>query len=460
MNLLLFALLGYVALQIGVAYWASRRTGDDVDYLVAGRRLGLFAVALSVFATWFGGETVIGSSAIIAEEGLAGARAEPFGYAICLLLMAFLIAAQFRKRGYITLADFFRDRFGPKAEAAAALVSIPTSVIWAAAQLLALATILSVIAGIDVGVTLVAATVLVIGYTMLGGLLASVMTDVLQGAVLFIGLVILLVLMIGSAGGVGPALAAIDPVRLTLLPEGESWIARLDVWMIPILGSIVAQEPIARFLGAKSPKTARNGGVLAAGLYLMVGFIPLAFGLIGPAIGLHAGEGDLFLPVLAQSLMPPVLFVVFAGALFSAVLSTVDSAILAASGLATENLYVRARPKADAKEKLLAARVFTALAGLAALFVATSGETIYGLVEIASSLGSAGLLVSVLIGLNSRLGGEASVLAAILSGLATILIAGWIYDIPGAFMLSIACAAGGYLLAPPLARRAAQGARR
>ena len=438
------AVFGYVILQLAIAAWASRRTASDTDYLIAGRRLGVIAVGLSVFATWFGGETVLGSTATIAREGLAGARAEPFGYAITLLLMALLIAGQFRKRGYVTLADFFRDRFGPRAETLAVLVAIPTSVIWAAAQLLAMATLMAVVTGMGVLPMLLAATGLVIVYTSLGGLLGDVITDMMQGAILLVGLVLLLALMLAAAGGPGAALAAIDPERLRLVAPGESWVERLDVWMIPILGSLVAQEPIARFLGARSAAVARTGGLIAAGLYLLVGLIPLAFGLIAPGLGIETGEGDLFLPVLARELMPSFLFVIFAGALFSAVLSTVDSALLAIAALATENIYARIRPASDQRERLKIARILTVTAGIAALLIALSGETIYGLVELASSLGSAGLLICVLAGLHNRAGGEISAIAAILCGLAAILLAEWVFAVPGAFMLSIAAAALAY----------------
>ncbi|TGY89945.1 sodium:solute symporter [Marinicauda algicola] len=445
--MMLAALAGYVLLQLAIAYWASRKIAGDADYLVAGRRLGLFAVGISVFATWFGGETVIGSTATIATEGIAGARAEPIGYALCLILAALLVAGQLRARGYMTLADFFRDRFGPRAEVAAALVAIPTSVVWAAAQLLALASIIAVVAGLPVQLTLVGAAGLVIVYTLLGGLLGDVITDIVQSVVVLTGLVLLLVLLFMRAGGIGEGLAMIQPEQLVLVPEGESWIARLDAFAIPILGSIVAQEMIARFLGARTARIAVRGGLIAGAAYLVVGFIPLTFGLIAPHLGFDPAEGDLFLPNLARDLLPGALFVVFVGSLFSAVLSTVDSALLAVSALSTENIYARLRPEADEREKLVAARVLTVAAGLCAYAVATSGETIYGLVEIASSLGSAGLLVSLLVGLRTRFGGEASALAALAGGLATIAVAEYVFAVPGAFMLSILMAGLAYALA-------------
>lgn len=445
--MILAALCVYILIQLAIAVWASRRMSTHTDYLVAGRKLGFWAVGISVFATWFGGETMMGSTATIADEGLAGARAEPVGYALCLIVAALLVAGRLRAAGYLTLADFFRDRFGGRAEIASAMVSIPTSIIWAAAQLLALASIIAVASDIPVGWALVGASLLVIAYTLLGGLLGDVVTDILQSLVVLAGLVILTITLFGRAGGVEEALALIDPAQLVLIAPGESWIERLDAFAIPILGSIVAQEMIARFLGAKSAKIAVRGGLMAGGLYLLVGCFPILFGLVGPGLGFDPAAGDLFLPNLALDLLPSALFVVFAGALFSAVLSTVDSALLAVSGLATQNLYSRVRTDASAAEKLLAARGFTVLAGLLAYLVATTGETIYGLVELASSLGSAGLLVSLLIGLHSRFGGEWSALCALASGLVAIWLGDFVFGIPGAFMASILAALAGYVLA-------------
>lgn len=444
--MILAALILYILIQLGIALWASRKMSTHTDYLVAGRRLGFWAVGISVFATWFGGETIMGSTATIADEGLGGARAEPVGYAICLIVAALFVAGQLRAKGYLTLADFFRDRFGPRAEVASACVSIPTSIIWAAAQLLALASIIAVASDLPVEWALVGASLLVICYTLLGGLLGDVVTDILQSAIVLIGLIVLTFALFGRAGGFDEAMALIDPSQLVLIAPGESWLERLDAFAIPILGSIVAQEMIARFLGSKSAKIAVRGGLMAGGLYLAVGFFPVLFGLVGPGLGFDPEAGDLFLPNLAMDLLPSALFVVFAGALFSAVLSTVDSALLAVSGLATENLYSRVRTKASPQEKLLAARGFTVVAGVMAYVVATTGETIYGLVELASSLGSAGLLVSLLIGIRSQFGGEWSALAALASGLLAIWLGDFVFEIPGAFLFSILAALAGYVL--------------
>ena len=116
----------YFVLQLAIAYWASRHIKSEGDFLVAGRTLGLGLVAVSLFATWFGAETVMGSSAMVAEEGLSGARADPFGYALTLLGMGLLLAYQLRKKNYLTIGDFLKDRFDRRVEFLGSLILIPS----------------------------------------------------------------------------------------------------------------------------------------------------------------------------------------------------------------------------------------------------------------------------------------------------------------------------------------------
>ncbi len=143
------ALVGYLILQFTIAWIASRTIKVEADYFLAGRKLGVFAIAMSVFATWFGAESVMGSSGAVAAECLAGGRADPIGYTICLLAMATFIAYKMREAGVVTFVDFFRERFGDTANWLAALLTIPTSVVWASAQLLAMGQIIADVTSLE-----------------------------------------------------------------------------------------------------------------------------------------------------------------------------------------------------------------------------------------------------------------------------------------------------------------------
>ena len=299
------ALVGYLILQFGIAFIASRTIKVEADYFVAGRKLGVYAVAMSVFATWFGAESVMGSSGAVAAEGLAGGRADPFGYTICLLAMATFIAFKMREAGVITFVDFFRERFGRTANWFAALLTIPTSIIWASAQLLAMGQIVGEVTGLETNIGLLIGATVIIVYTTVGGLLGDVITDIVQGTILIVSLLILLVVVLVSHQF---PLDQIKPEQLTLIALGDdgqpqSLLATLDAWMVPILGSLVAQEAISRFLGARTPSVARMGCYWAAGIYLVIGSVPVLLGLLGTAVG-FPGHGSGSLPAAARQPVP------------------------------------------------------------------------------------------------------------------------------------------------------------
>lgn len=408
----------YVATQIGVGLYMARNIKTEADFFLAGRSVGLIAITFSIFATWFSAETIIGSSAAIAEGGLAGGRAEPLGYALCLFAMGWLIAGAFRERGYDNLAAFFRDRFSPTSEFLAAVITIIVSTIWAAAQLLALAVMLQAALGLEQQWTLLAATIVIIAYTTSSGIVGDIYTDIIHGVVLIVGLVAMLFAVAEALGGFGPMLAKIQPVQLSVFAEGETWLAQIDQWAIPILGSLVTQEVIARFLSAKSAQAAKTATYAAGVLYLMLGAVPVLIALAGAhVVPPPDGDAEAFLPTLAAQILPPFIYIIFAGALISAVMSTTNSNVLSVSSMVSLTLLRAMRRSEDVKAQLWSARVATVAACLAAYLIASSGQTIIALITLTSVWGQAGILVAVLIGINSGYGGQRAALWAIMAGL-------------------------------------------
>ena len=177
MSPLLFAILGYLVVQFGIGVWASRRVKDEADYLLAGRSLGYPLATFSFFATWFGAETVMGSAGTAYASGVSLANAEPFGYGLCLVGMGLIFARPLWRRQLTTLADLFRTRYSHRVERVAAAILIPSSILWAAAQLRALGHVLSLAGTFDLDTAIGVATAFTILYTTFGGFLADAVTD-------------------------------------------------------------------------------------------------------------------------------------------------------------------------------------------------------------------------------------------------------------------------------------------
>jgi SSS family solute:Na+ symporter len=437
-----FAVLGYVALQLVIGYFASRGIRSEKDYLLAGRKLGPGLVFFSVFATWFGAETCIGAAGKAYANGLSGVRADPFGYATCLLLMALVLAVPLWQRGYTTLGDLFRERFGPRAEKVAVLVMVPSSVMWAGAQVRAFGQVLTTASGAPdehnaLLMTTLAAGVVIL-YTTVGGMLADAYSDLIQGIVLITGL--LLVLVFAFTSGDMAQLGAIDAARLSLVAEGESFIDVAESWAVPIFGSLVAQELVSRVVAARSARVARNAALLAVPFYLGIGLIPVVVGLLGSVVTPGIADPEHVLPATAARYFSPLLVVVFQGAIVAAILSTVDTTLIASGSLVAHNLYIPLRPGVSERHKLLANRSAVAVFGVVAYGLALSSDSVYELVEAASAFGSAGILVCVLFGLFTKLGGEKTALATLVTGVSVYAVQAHLIEASFPFLSSIGSA--------------------
>jgi Na+/proline symporter len=455
-NWVLAAILGYVALQLAIGVVASRRVKTEADYLIAGRSLGGPVLVFTVFATWFGAETCVGAAGEMHEAGLAGGSADPFGYAFCLLLFGLLFAVPLRSRNLMTLADLFRQRFSPGVERLAAIIMIPTSVFWAAAQVRAFGQVLAHNAGfMDELAAVSLATGVVLLYTLVGGLLADAWTDVVQGILLMIGLAVLGVIVIGELGGVGPALAAVPREKLALVTEGSSLLDVLNEWAVPVIGSVTAQELVARVVAAKTPRIARRATVVAAGLYLVFGLIPVFIGLVASQLVPGELHAERVLPAVAEHYLSTVPYVLFAGVLVSAILSTVDSTLLVAGSLLSHNVVAPLVPGLGDRGRLRAARAGVFVFGLCAWGLALGSEDVAGLVEEASGFGSAGVFVITAFGLFTRVGRTASAAAALWTGLLVWIAVHWLWPVPADYMWTLAAAVAVYVGVAALTRTAA-----
>ncbi|MEZ6038802.1 MAG: sodium:solute symporter [Planctomycetota bacterium] len=395
---MLILLFAFVLVQLLVAVWAMRRVESEDDFLVAGRRLGPTLAGASIFATWFGAESCVGAAGTAYEEGFSWASPEPFAYGLCLVLSGLLFTARLWRLGITTMADFFARRFGRSTELLSAALLLPASLLWAAAQVRAFGHVVAInsdgLIGPQLAIAIAAA--IAIAYTVTGGLLADVYTDVLQCGALVLGLVVLgIAVWINLPDAVTPLVPATAPLAAAASPDA-GWLQKIDDWAIPIFGSIVAQEVISRSLAARSPAVARGAAIGGGIAYVVIGAIPLAIGAVGPRFVTDLGDAEGILPHLAAQLLPTALNLVFCGALIAAILSTVDSCLLVVSSLIARNLS----PRRDAgSQRLGLARWAVVGAGLVAWWLATSDLSVHDLVEEAAGFGSAGVFVLACTGL-------------------------------------------------------------
>ncbi|MEW6306298.1 MAG: sodium:solute symporter family protein [Verrucomicrobiota bacterium] len=455
MNAVLVGVLVYIVVQLIIGVVVSRRINTEADYLIAGRSIGLGLATFSMFATWFGAETCIGAAGKFYEKGLAGGTTDPFGYTLALLLVGLVFAVPLWKLGLTTLADLFRQRYSTGVERFAALMLAPTSIFWAAAQIRAFGQVLHSASDLGVTAGITIAAVVVIIYTCTGGLFADVVTDLIQGIAIIIGLVfVLAVLGMSPEVNLAQAWRNLDPAKFQFFNAEESRWVVLELWALTLCGSVVAQELVARVLACKTPQVARNSALIGGGMYLAIGLIPAFLGLVGTQLLPGLENPEHILPELAEKYLPTFVFILFTGALVSAILSTVDSTLLAASSLVSHNFIVSFKPGMSDKQKLLLARGGVVLFGVIAYVLALGAESIFELVQQANGVGSSGIFVILVFGLFSKFGGAKAGMATLIVGLGTWVYGTYMGEWECTYLISLASALVTYVAVGLWERRA------
>jgi Na+/proline symporter len=305
--------------------------------------------------------------------------------------------------------------------------------------------------GLDVTMAISLAAIIVIAYTAAGGLLADVYSDLIQGIAIVAGLLAVMVFITIEAGGPVQGLAAVDSARFLPMRQDQPLLDFVEQWAIPICGSLVAVELISRVLACKSPNVARSATQLGGIGYLLIALIPVYFGLVGARLAPGLEEAEQIVPTLAQKYLPAIVYVMFAGALISAILSSVDSALLAAASLVSHNLVLRVRPNLTEAAKVRMGRAGVAVLGLVAYVLALRAEGISALVEMASAFGSAGVFVASVFGLFTRFGGPASAYASMAAGM-IVWGGGSLLGVTTPYVLALAVAAVTYVIVAILDR--------
>lgn len=426
--MLFWFVIAYWLISVAIGLAAATRVHNTKDFAVAGRHLPFYMVTATVFATWFGSETVLGVPATFLNEGLHGVVADPFGSSLCLILVGLFFAAPLYRMNLLTIGDFYKKRYGRGVEVLTTIAIVISYLGWVGAQISALGLVFNVVSAGEIsktmGMWIGSGTILI--YTLFGGMWAVAVTDFLQMIIIVIGMLWIGGEVSGMAGGVGAVVGhAMESGKFNMLPppEAKEVIAFIAAAITMMLGSIPQQDVFQRVQSAKSEKIAVWGSVLGGSLYFLFAFVPmfLAYSatLIDPEMvaRLINSDSQMILPELVLTRAPLFAQVMFFGALLSAIKSCASATLLAPSVTFTENILKPALPHLTDKKLLFWMRVvtliFTVLVTLYAMF---SKATIFKMVENAYQITLVAAFIPLLCGLYWRRATNQGALAAIFCG--------------------------------------------
>jgi Na+/proline symporter len=339
----------YWVISVGIGLWAAMRVKNTADFAAAGHSLPLPIVTAMVFATWFGSEAVLGIPAEFIKEGLGGVVSDPFGSALCLILVGLFFAKHLYNRRMLTIGDFFREKYGRTVEVLVTLCIVVSYLGWVAAQIKALGLVFHVVSdgaiSENLGMMIGAGSVLI--YTLFGGMWSVAITDFIQMIVIVIGMLYISGEMTALTGGFTVVIEhAAAAGKFSFWPDMNlvSILGFTAALCTMMLGSIPQQDVFQRISSSKNVNIAVQASILGGVLYFIFAFVPmyLAYSatLIDPGLVERYINTDsqMILPKLVLEHAPVFAQILFFGALLSAIKSCASATLLAPSVSFAENI--------------------------------------------------------------------------------------------------------------------------
>jgi SSS family transporter len=422
---------GYLGLVTLFSYYGYRRTTDEADFLVAGREVGTLVGAGTLLVSQISASTVVGAVGIHYTFGVG------FAWVWAGILTGWLasfvfVAPQLRRFGGMTVPDFVGARYaddgagGDYARAISAVLIVSVFTIFLTAQYTAGALIFGELFGVPEVYGAALTAVVAIVYTAVGGMRASVLTDLFQAVVLVGGLVVLVPLVLAEVGGVGALLAEVREIDPDLLGQTLPLPNIAGFVLASAFGVVVAPMIVTRFYTMRDEATVRSAIGLSLVAQGIVAASVVVLGLSARVLFPELSVPDRAAILLSQEVLGPVLSTVFLLAVVSAILSTVDSVLLVASAGVAHDIYGRlVHPDAPRRRKMWVNRGAVVVVGLVPGVLFLYREVFGGLITLITllnlSIQGSMLFAPLVLGLHWERATTAGGIGSMLAGLLTVI---------------------------------------
>lgn len=330
MNLVIILL--YLAAMVLIGWYGKRKAKSTEDYRVAGRRLGYLFFTGTMSAVVLGGAATIGGVGLGYSYGISGMWMVA-AIAVGVMVLSLAFAGRLQRLGVYTVSQMLELRYGGRAVKASSIVMLGYTVMLAVTSTSAYASIFKVLFNLDRPWGILIGSIVVIGYSILGGMWSITLTDLLQFLVMTVGMFFLLLpFSLHSAGGWSGLHERLGEEFFHPGAMGAESI--ITMFVIYTLGLLVGQDIWQRVFTSRTPRVARWGG-FAAGVYTLL------YGIAGAVIGMAAAvvlpkleSPDEAFAALAQDYLPAGLGGIVLAAGVAAMMSTASGALIASATVA------------------------------------------------------------------------------------------------------------------------------
>ena len=442
MELQIFPLVIVLAYLVGmllVGFIVGKlKIKNSSDYMVAGRRMGLFMVAFSLSANNVGGGSTTGLAAKAFGSWGMSAVWYVLAASIAMIPLAFF-APKIRKTMAVTIPEVVQRRFGKSASTFSAVLNILALFCLTSSQIAASGSVVSTLTGIPLNVCLLIAGLVVVLYTTLGGMIADQISDLVQFIIIFVGLAIATPFVLNGAGGWNAIAEKLPPVQLDFTKIG--WVVIIGYIFNYFCTFLSGPEMVSRFETAKDEKTAKGASLLSAVLMAAMSIFPTLLGLAALSLqdslpGL-AENGSNAMMAVTSVYAPPIITGLISAAIISATMSSADSNLLCMSTMFIKDIYlnlIRKKPMDDRKVITLT-RVCNVVACLIAMCISFLGISLVTMNTFAFAIRCAGPFAAYGLGLVVPRATKNSGLISIVTGTIGVIV--WQILSGGDFYLGI-----------------------
>ncbi len=413
----------YFIILFGIGFYYFLKVKSADDYLIGGWNMGFWSIVGTVISTWCGASIFIGTVSLAFIYGISAyLRFSLAGISITLILIL-VFGRRLRRQKLYTLADLFGQRFGAKVGIIPSILSvfiyaIPTT----GMQFIAMNTIWTIVFGLDPMTGFMISAALIIGFTILGGLPGTIITDALQAFLIIGGILVLAIASLSFAGGYDAVITNTAPEFLSLAgPFGMGEVLLFALSMGPFY--LVWQSSWQRIFAAKSEDISVKANAIGIIISGLVTLCPIVIGVTAKLYLPEDIRPDTIFSTVTLQLLPPYLGGLIYCALLAALVTGANSFILQGSSSLTYDLYKRLlNPTANNDKLMFVSRLTVVLVALGALFVATNFTGIIAIYQWALRITATTLVIPFLFTMYVRRTTKIAVVTSMLAGLISTLI--------------------------------------
>jgi SSS family solute:Na+ symporter len=445
----------YMLGLLGLGYWGYRRSDTLDDYLVAGRNIPIWMYIPVMSAVILGGASTIGGGGLGYQYGVSGAWLV-ISIGIGTVALGVLISTNLANLRAYSLGEVLERRYDEYSATIGAAIAGVYALTIAITQTIAIGKVLNALFGYQQSLMIIVAGIIVIGYTALGGMLTVTITDFVQWLIMTVGIFLFAIPFgLSAVGGVSELTAELSTSYFA--PAAIGWQTIASYFLLYVLGIMIGQDIWQRVFTAESADVARTGSI-AAGTYAIVYGIATAFlGTIAVVLLPNLGDPELALPRLILQVVPVGISGLILAGFVSAMMSTADSALLAASTLFTNDVYKQfINPNASDKAYTRVSRVLVLGLGAVMIYAAVAIGNVVQALTLSYNLLTGSIFIPIFGAFfwsrSTWQGALSSIVGSAAVVVASILIYGFSSNLPiiyGLATSAVIFVAGSLLTGPP-----------